>query len=79
MTVVRHLGKSTSGRYVYGYLSTGWWWQCDLHPCEHDDCDASGHGGEFATKWHKTWRSAFDEAYAHALVCPYRNKEVTDG
>lgn len=75
MTVVRYPGKPTSGRYVYGYLSSGWWWQCDLHGEEYD-ADPDGYGQRadiWATKWHKTWRSAFDEAYAHALVCPHQN------
>lgn len=78
MTVIRHLNKPTSGRYVYrAYQSPTWFWQCDLHSEEYDRdgeevwlarTDLWGGG-------HRSMLSAFDEAYAHALVCPYRNEE----
>jgi hypothetical protein len=62
--LVRHVGKPTSGRFVYKTRDGGgWYWQCDLH----DDEDAEN-GGPVV----KTMQEAFAGALRHAETCkPY--------
>ena len=56
--LVRHVGKPTSGRFVYKARDTGrWYWQCDL-------C-----GAPSQTMTVDTMQAAFTEAIDHAQSC----------
>lgn len=63
MSVVRHVGKRTSGRYVYK-VRTGWYWQCDLHEKEGDY--------EYG-KVVPTMQEAFEGALEHVEICGRTN------
>jgi hypothetical protein len=70
MSVVRHPGKPTSGRYVYGPRPGSpsharWVWQCDLHEDDNDE-------GTWGVA--RTQPEAFAAALAHAERCPFDNK-----
>lgn len=69
--LTRHVGKPTSGRYVYR-CKGGWYWQCDLHDGVPDPLPEQ-YGRTVATM-----HEAFAGALAHSKTCvPYFAARIT--
>lgn len=74
MTVVRWLGKPTSGRFVYSNGYHEWAWQCDLHGDEYDADPKSYMLRDDIYGFGSTMEETLEKALEHAKVCPYDNR-----